>query len=490
VGAPTIVHATERDQGPTDTRIPTLVGWSLLGLLGAVGMVVTGTRIGSVPDPAAGHWWFSLPSGGAPLTSVGFYLAAVLFVVAWVGIGVQALAGRLTIGWAWAILGMWGVPLFLGPPLFSRDLYSYVAQGLIAHRGLNPYHVGPNVLGPGPLLSGVASVWRATPSPYGPLFVTLSRWTADLTGSGGVAGVLAYRVLALVGVVLCMVCLPRLARRLGTDPGMALWLGALSPLALFGFVASGHNDALMVGLLVAGVTLALEGRLLLGLALCALAATIKLPAAVAVVFLLVDHVRTTGLPVRWRAWLAPVLVPVAVFVGVTVACGYGWTWLGPTALHIPTELRVLTTPAVSVGVLVYHLFHLIGLPVAQHSTVSAVQALFGLAAVACCAWLLVTVRRHDLVRSLGLALLLVVVGSPTVWPWYLMWGVVLLAASSAQRSKLLAAVAGLAMLVVGPSGSPRLLGNSYLVVTLVTAAFVVWVVRDGRWRRMVALHAA
>ena len=50
-----------------------------------------------------------------------------------------------------------------------------------------------------------------------------------------------------------MVFLPRLARHLGTDPGVALWLGALSPLALFSFVASGHNDALMVGLLVAGV---------------------------------------------------------------------------------------------------------------------------------------------------------------------------------------------------------------------------------------------
>ena len=72
---------------------------------------------------------------------------------------------------------------------------------------------------------------------------------------------------------------------------MALWLGALSPLALFSFVSSGHNDALMVGLLVAGVTLAVEGRLLAGLVLCALAATVKLPAAAAVVFLAVDTCR-------------------------------------------------------------------------------------------------------------------------------------------------------------------------------------------------------
>ena len=59
---------------------------------------------------------------------------------------------------------------------------------------------------------------------------------------------------------------------------MALWLGVLSPLALFSFVSSGHNDALMLGLLVAGIALGTAGRLRTGVALCALAATIKLPA--------------------------------------------------------------------------------------------------------------------------------------------------------------------------------------------------------------------
>jgi hypothetical protein len=183
-----------------------------------------------------------------------------------------------------------------------------------------------------------------------------------------------------------------------------------------------------------------------------------------------------------------VAVPVAVFVGVTLVCGYGWTWLGPKALHIPTELRVLTTPAVSVGVLVAHLLHLVGVPVAQSAAVSALQTVFGLVAVVACVWLVVTLHRHDLVRSLGLALLLIVVGSPTVWPWYLMWGVVLLAATTAQRSRLLIAVAGLAMVTVGPSGSPRLLGNAYLAVTLSTVAFVAWTVHGGRWRTMAGVH--
>ena len=490
MGAPTIVHGVQSDHRPVKPQVRLLTSWTAAGVLGAVGMVLTGTRIGSVPDPGHMLWWFSVPSGGAPLTSIFFYVSVALLVVAWLGIGREALAGRLTIGWSWTILVAWGLPFLVGPPLFSRDLYSYVAQGLIAHRGLDPYTVGPVVLGHGHLLSSVASVWRSTPSPYGPLFVTMSRWAAGVTGSSLVVGVLAYRALALAGVVLCMVFLPRLARHLGTSPGVALWLGVLSPLALFSFVASGHNDAVMVGLLVAGVSLAVDRRLLLGLALCGLAATIKLPAAAAAVFLVVNHVRTAGGIRRWRAWVAPVLVPVGVFVGVTMACGYGWTWLGPTALHIPTELRILSTPSVSLGVFAYHVLHLIGVPVVRSATVSVVQTLCGLAVLVACAWLVLTVHRHEVVRSLGLALLVIVVGSPTVWPWYLMWGLVLLAATTAQRSRALAAVAALAMLMVGPSGSPRLLGNSYVLVSLATVAAVVWLVRGGRWRSVVSGHVA
>ena len=183
-------------------------------------------------------------------------------------------------------------------------------------------------------------------------------------------------------------------------------------------------------------------------------------------------------------------VLVVVVVGVTELAGYGWTWLGPTALHIPTELRVLSTPSVSLGVLVFSVLHPLGIPVARSAVVTVVQDVVAVAAVAAVVWLLVTVRRHEVVRSLGLALILIVVGSPTVWPWYLMWGVVLLAATTAQRSKVLAAVAGLAMLVVGPSGHPLLLGNWYLVVSLATLAGVAWLVRGGHWRAVVAGHAS
>ena len=188
---------------------------------------------------------------------------------------------------------------------------------------------------------------------------------------------------------------------------------ALSPLALFSFIASGHNDALMVGLLVAGVTLAIEGRLAVGVALCALAALIKLPAAVAIVFLAVVEFQAATGAGRWRVVLKAVLVPCVVVVGGTLVAGYGWTWLGPTALHVPTELRVLATPAVSLGVFFHAIVHGIGVPVSTSVVVSATQVVCGLVVVAGTLWLVWNAHRLDVVRAIGLALVLVVVGSPT-----------------------------------------------------------------------------
>ena len=489
MGTPTGVHGAERDRRPSPSGTPVLAAWAAAGTLGSLGMVLTGSRIGALANPAHPLWWYSVPNGGSPFLSIAFYLSMALLVVAWLGIGLQALAGRLTVRWAWLLLALWGLPLFFGPPLFSRDIYSYIAQGFIAHRGLDPYSVGPSVLGPGPLLSSVASVWRHTSSPYGPLFVSATRVMATLSGRSLVSAILVFRSLELVGVVLIMVSLPRLARHLGTSAGIALWLGGLSPLALFSFVSSGHNDALMVGLLVAGVALAVEGRLLAGLVVCALAATVKLPAAIAIVFLVADHVGCTGRGTgRWRDVVPAVAAAAVVFVGVTLASGYGFAWLGPTALHVPTELRVLPTPSVGLGECFFHLLHLIGVPVTQSATVTVTQAVCGIGAALGCIWLVLTVRRHEVVRSLGLGLMLIVVGSPTVWPWYLMWGLVLLAATTAQRSRVLPAVAALAMVVVGPTGSPRLNGAWYLVVTIVTVGAIAWLVRDRHWRSVVSGH--
>ena len=117
--------------------------------------------------------------------------------------------------------------------------------------------------------------------------------------------------------------------------------------------------------------------------------------------------------------------------------------------------------------------------------VSATQVVCGLLVVAGTLWLVWNAHRLDVVRAIGLALVLIVVGSPTLWPWYLTWGVTLLAATTAQRSRVLAAVAGLAMLVVGAGGSPMLNGLDYFVTAPLLLAGCAWLLWDRHWQTVV-----
>ncbi len=161
-----------------------LVASAVAGLVGYAGMVLTGTQLAPLPNPPTGTWWFSLPAGHVGLLRILFYVATVIAIAGWIGVGTVAWRGQLSVRAGVVILAVWSLPLLLGPPIFSKDVYSYVGQGLIAHRGLNPYTRPPAVLGNGPLLRSIASVWRHSPAPYGPFFVEIARGiTAVVTGS-------------------------------------------------------------------------------------------------------------------------------------------------------------------------------------------------------------------------------------------------------------------------------------------------------------------
>jgi len=480
-----VPRSTSRGETGRGADLVELSAWGAVGFAGYVGLALAGTRLGALPDPVHGRWWFTLPAGHHDLYLLVFYLSMAAAVAGWLGVGRQTWRGHLDLRRACTIGAVWSLPLFLGPPLFSKDIYSYIGQGTIAHRGLDPYSVGPDVLGKGPLLASIASVWRHTPAPYGPLFVAISRAVVAGAGRSLVVEVLVMRAVELVGMALIVASLHQLAKRSGVDPARALWLGALSPLVLFSFVASGHNDCLMVGLLVAGVTASLGGRRVVGLVLCALAASIKAPAAAGIVFLAAAQLRESRRQQIPAVVASVTLIPIATVTAVTLATGLGWRWLDLANLRIPTELRIVSTPSVSLGIVISRLLRLIRVPASPAGSITVMQALGAAIAVAGVLWLVLEVRRTSVVRLLAIALLLVVLTGPTLWPWYLTWGLVLLAASRAQQSRALAVVAGLAMCIVGPAGTPELSGYTYIAVSVAVATGAVWLVSEGRWTKVV-----
>ncbi|MEE2032917.1 polyprenol phosphomannose-dependent alpha 1,6 mannosyltransferase MptB, partial [Rhodococcus chondri] len=272
-GVAAVLHGDETEgRGLDATETAQLHRIRIFGATGTVLMAVGALGAGAQPvlqNPVQGVRMLGLaarmPSASLTLAMTG----TVLVVLAWLLLGRFAIGRhdpdgqprRLTRSQLDRTLLLWILPLVVAPPMFSKDVYSYLAQSEIAARGLDPYDVGPaGALGVDHVLTRtVPNIWRDTPAPYGPGFLWLGEKVASVTGDNIVAGIFVHRLLALVGVALIVWALPRLARRCGVASVSALWLGAANPLLLLHLVAGIHNEALMLGLMLAGVELALRG---------------------------------------------------------------------------------------------------------------------------------------------------------------------------------------------------------------------------------------
>ena len=402
--------------------------WACVGLAGSLLITLAGPPLAGGPV----RWWFT-GGGGVAV----FYAGIVALSLAWLALGRLTPTPRHV----WSIAAIWCLPLFLGAPLFSQDVYSYLAQGTLLHLGLDPYTQTPAVLaqhGQAHVLSAVSPFWRHTTAPYGPLFLLIVSW---FSGTSLVVGVLLIRALELIGFVLLGAFVPRLARNLGADPGRAAWLVLLSPLVLLQLVAAVHNDLLMIGLVVAGLTLAIERRVLLGVALCALAATIKLPAAAAIPFILVAHADR-------RTAVRGVLVAAGVVVAVSLLSGVGFGWVSTSVFSTPGKVRLAITPATALGWTVAQV-----VPVGARGLESVLGVVAFGAALLFGFVLLWRTRPGNMVRYLGFALIAVAVCGPAAWPWYLTWGLVLLAACPGiQSSRMMIAATVLGALAVKADG--------------------------------------
>ena len=464
-------------------------GWVSLGAGGSLLLTVSGARLGG----GSVTWWFHPRVLAGTGTKVVFYAGIAALALAWLGLGRVLLRRRFAAGQLWPVAVIWCLPLALGAPLFSRDVYSYLAQGTIAHLGLSPYTHAPAVLaqlGHARVLSAVDPFWRSATAPYGPLFLGAISAAGGLTGSHLIAGALAIRAIELIGLVLLGLFVPRLARAAGADPVRALWLTLLSPLVLLQLVAAGHNDLLMVGVMVVGITLALEGRPLWAVAVCTLAAAIKVPAIAAAVFVAFAWARAeSGWAQRIARAAKAIAAAIAVGAAVTLITGFGIGWISSALFSTPARVHLAITPATDLSWTAASLLRDLGASASFKGIQSVLRVVaFGASVVVGIA-LLVRTRRETLPKHLGLALVAFALGGPAAWPWYLCWGLAMLAVwPRAQTSRALVVAILVATLLVKPDGILALpVGSSpvfaALWVAALAGAWYAWIRRGGRGRR-------
>ena len=483
-----------------DTELAAVRGTRLFGATGTVLMAIGALGAGARPvvqDPTFGVRLLNLPSRIQTVSLTMTTTGAVMMALAWLMLGRFALGDRrMSRGELDRTLLLWTLPLLVAPPMYSKDVYSYLAQSQISRLGLDPYRVGPaDGLGLDHVFTlSVPSLWRETPAPYGPLFLWIGRGISALTGENIVAAVLCHRLVVLLGVGLVVWAVPRLARRCGVAEVSALWLGAANPLLIMHLVAGIHNEAPMLGLMLAGTEFALRGidatrpliprpwprarghwadwaplsALVLGAILITLSSQVKLPSLLALGFV------TMALARRWGGNLRALLLAGGLMAGLSLAVmaavgsasglGFGWIFTLGTANVVRSWMSPPTLIALGTG----QVGILLGLGDHTTAILSLTRGIGVLIIAVMVVWLLMAVLRGRLhpVGGLGVALGVTVLLFPVVQPWYLLWAIIPLAAWATRPGFRMAVI--IVTIVVGIFG-PTANGDRFALFQIVDA---------------------
>jgi alpha-1,6-mannosyltransferase len=499
------LHGDERTVGSplNDAELRAMRRTRMFGATGTVLMAIGALGAGARPvvqDPTFGVRLLNLPSRIQTVSLTMTTTGAVMMALAWLMLGRFALGSRrMSRSQLDHTLLLWIVPLLIAPPMYSKDVYSYLAQSQISRNGLNPYQVGP---APGLGLDhvftlSVPSLWRETPAPYGPLFLWVGRGISALTGENIVAAVLSHRVVVLLGVGMIVWAVPRLARRCGVAEVSALWLGAANPLLLMHLVAGIHNEALMLGLMLTGTEFALRGvlgaagplvprpphwprgreqwaawmplaMLIVGAVLITLSSQVKLPGLLALGFvgMALAHrwgTSFTAFVMATTLMTALSLVVMAV-IGWASGLGFGWIFTLGTANVVRSWMSPPTLLALGTG----QVGILLGLGDHTTAVLSLTRAMGVLIIMITVTWLLLAVFRGRLhpVGGLGVSLGATVLLFPVVQPWYLLWAIIPLAAWATRPGFRIATIA--VTLVVGIFG-PTANGDRFALFQILDA---------------------
>jgi alpha-1,6-mannosyltransferase len=457
---------------------------ALLGFVGALGITVGGLGAGStrLHDPLLEslHMSWVRYGHGLVLSSVLLWTGVALMLMAWIRLGRRVIDGTATERTMIATTWFWLAPLLGSVPIFSRDTYSYLAQGALLRDGLDPYLVGP-VANPNSLLDNVSPIWTTTTAPYGPAFILVAKFVTALVGNNVVAGTWLLRLCMLPGLAMLIWAAPRVARHVGASGAAALWICVLNPLVIIHLMGGVHNEMLMVGLMMAGIALTFAGRPAPGIALIAVGVAVKATAGLALPFMawvwahqLQRRRGLRPLTALTVATLASLAIFVAVFVVLSWLAGVGIGWLTALAGSVKI-INWLTVPTA-----VANLVDTVGgwfIDVNFYAVLEAAR-IVGIAIIAITLpllWWRFRRTDRDALTGIAMAMAVVVLFVPAALPWYYTWPLAVAAALTQSRPAI-AAIAALSTwttVIWKPDGSHGMYSWSHVLIAS-TCAIIAW----------------
>lgn len=397
----------------------------------AVAPAVAGSKLVLATAGGSPDWLIGIfkPLGADSLAggSAGTIYYLVLMASALLWAVVVWLAPRLgTKAILWSSFAMIAL-FFLAPPLLSQDVFSYIAYSRLGVvHSLNPYAYRPFDIPADPVFGFAGS--KDAVDVYGPYFTLGSYPLAWVSVPAAFWILKAIAALSVVGILLIV---RSLAEQLSALPARAIALVGLSPAVLVHVVAGGHNEALTMLIVFAGIAITLRGRGAerepLGGFVATLAIGVKASAAVPLVFMLAAA--------RRKLAMFGAMVAAALLTVVTAFVGFGSDALGGLNLISSNQDRSSRW----------------SLP---HKTVDGLQTLFGevdraaatdvvrLLFVLALGLLVVYLiwrsykRPETWLANAGWATLGVLLASAWLVPWYLLWLLPFAALSKDSRLQL------------------------------------------------------
>lgn len=395
-------------------------GLMLSGTLVALSVAQTSPLLPRSVRPLPSYLAGAFGQGGIDLGLGGLIAVLGLMLVSYVAVirGSHQLTARtVLIG-----VGCLNLLVLLAPPMLSTDVFSYIAYGRIgAVYGSNPYLFGPSAIALDPLYPFIASQWIHTPSDYGPLFTVISYVFAPLSIA---ANVIAYKLIAVLSSLVVVWAVWGAARLRGLNQVKAVAIVGLNPVIIVFGVGGGHNDLLMLAILMVGLYVLLQHKQRSGGALIVVAAAVKLTAAVMLPFALAQSAREDSLGDRRRA----LLTGAGVAAGVVALLAFAWFGTGP--LHL-----IGTLQSVQVQGGVHSIPGLLLYAARQPELAGVVGWVCDVVLLACLLSLIWRVwqGRLDWIAGAGWATVAMLLTAGLLLPWYVGWLVPLAALSRDRR---------------------------------------------------------
>lgn len=318
---------------------------------------------------------------------------------------------------------IWSAPQLLAIPIFSRDLFAYLNQGRLVLAGEDPYQTGVSSLDNWFQL-GTDDVWAEDATPYGPLFLWAAAGIMRLTGDNADLAIILFRLLCVAGVVLIILYVPKLAAALGKSPSRAQWVASANPLLIISFISSAHNDALMIGLALMSIYAAMHERALLAIVLMTLSIGVKLITLVLLPFIgLVLAGAGASWARRFSYWFITAGLSGGLLVVIGLIDGFGLGWISVmisagSGATFWAPLAMLAGPIAGVLLL---------LGQSPDPAFDIIGTVGRAASVLIVLWLMFT--NGDIYRRMMWAFAAIVLLSPLIQPWYLLWILPLFAAA-------------------------------------------------------------